>query len=43
MESTVLGLVLDSSAVIAAERKSQSVTALIEAILAAFGPIELSL
>ena len=33
MESPVLGLVLDSSAVIAAERKRQSVTAFIEAIL----------
>ena len=43
MESSVLGLVLDSSAVIAAERKRQSVTALIETILAAYGPIELSL
>lgn len=43
MESAVLGLVLDSSAIIAAERKRQSVTALIEAIFAAFGPIELSL
>ena len=43
MESPVLGLVLDSSAVIAAERKRQSVTALIETILAAYGPIELSL
>jgi predicted nucleic acid-binding protein len=43
MESSILGIVLDSSAVIAAERKRQSVTALIEAIFEAYGPIELSL
>ena len=33
MDPTVLGIVLDSSAVIAAERKKQTVTQLIEAIL----------
>jgi tRNA(fMet)-specific endonuclease VapC len=43
MESAVLGLVLDSSGIIAAERKKQSVTGFIEAILAAHGPVELSL
>lgn len=43
MESALLGLVLDSSAVIAAERKKQSVIGFIEAILALHGPVELSL
>jgi len=37
------GLVLDSSAVIVAERKKQPVTDFIEAILTAHGPLELSL
>lgn len=37
------GLVLDSSAVITAERKKQSVTGFIEALLAAHGPVDLSL
>lgn len=43
MESALLGLVLDSSAVIDAERKKQPVTGFIEAILAAHGPVDLSL
>jgi tRNA(fMet)-specific endonuclease VapC len=43
MDSALLGLVLDSSAVIAAERKKQAVTGFIEAILAVHGPVELSL
>ena len=43
MESALLGLVLDSSTVIGAERKKQPVTGFIEAILTAHGPVELSL
>ena len=43
MDSTLLGLVLDSSAVIVAERRKQPVTEMIEAILLAHGPLELSL
>lgn len=43
MESPILGIVLDSSAVIAAERKKQSITAFIEAIFASKGPVNLSL
>ena len=43
MESTLLGLVLDSSSVIQAERKKLSVTGFIEAILAAHGPVDLSM
>ena len=43
MESALLGLVLDSSVVIEAERKKQPVTDLIEAIFAAHGAIDLSL
>jgi tRNA(fMet)-specific endonuclease VapC len=43
MESALLGLVLDSSAVIAAERAKQSVTRFIETIFAAHGPVDLSL
>ena len=42
MDATVLGLVLDSSAVILAERKKQSVAQLIEAIFVSHGPVELS-
>lgn len=37
------GFVLDSSAVIVAERKKQPITAFIESILAAHGPVDLSL
>lgn len=37
------GLILDSSAVITAERKRQSVTDFIESILAAHGEVDLSL
>lgn len=37
------GLVLDSSAVITAERKKQPIAGFIEAILAAHGPVDLSL
>ena len=43
MESHILGLVLDSSALITAERKKQPVPEFIEAILTAHGMIELSL
>jgi tRNA(fMet)-specific endonuclease VapC len=43
MESALLGLVLDSSAVIAAERKQQPITEFLEAIFAAHGPVDLSL
>jgi hypothetical protein len=43
MESAVLGVVLDSSVVITAERKSLSVPQLVEAIQTAYGEIELSL
>ena len=43
MESTLLGLVLDSSTVFDAERKKQPVTAFIENILAAHDPANLSL
>lgn len=37
------GLVLDSSAVIVAERRKQPVTEFVESILAAHGPVDLSL
>lgn len=43
MESAVLGVVLDSSIVITAERRSLPVPQLIEAIHASHGEIELSL
>jgi tRNA(fMet)-specific endonuclease VapC len=43
MESALLGLVLDSSTVIAAERLKQSVADLIESIFRTHGPVELSL
>jgi hypothetical protein len=43
MESAVLGVTLDSSIVITAERKSLPVPQLIEAIQKAHGEIELSL
>lgn len=43
MAATLLGLVLDSSVAIAAERRKQSVPALIENILDDHGAIELSL
>jgi len=43
MESAVLGIVLDSSAVISAERNKQAVPEFIEAILRTHGPLELSL
>jgi predicted nucleic acid-binding protein len=43
MESALLGLVLDSSAVIAAERKQQLITEFLKAIFAAHGPVDLSL
>jgi predicted nucleic acid-binding protein len=43
MESAVLGVVLDSSIVITAERKSLPVPQLVEAIQEAYGEIELSL
>jgi predicted nucleic acid-binding protein len=43
MESALLGLVLDSSAVIAAERRKQSVLDFIESIFGTHGAIDLSL
>ena len=43
MEPTVLGIVLDSSAVIAAERKKLEVADFIDEILRAHGPVDLSL
>jgi predicted nucleic acid-binding protein len=43
MESPLLGLVLDSSAVIGAERNRQTVAAFIEAILLRHGPVDLCL
>ena len=43
MESTLLGIVLDSSAVIAAERQKLDVADFIEKILRAYGSVELSL
>ncbi len=43
MEPALLGLVLDSSAAIVAERKRQSVPDLIGGIFSAYGPLELSL
>jgi hypothetical protein len=43
MESALLGLVLDSSSVIGAERMKQPVTGFIESILASYGPVDLSL
>lgn len=42
MESAHLGLVLDSSVAIAAERRKQPIAAFIEAILTAHGPVDLS-
>ena len=43
MASSLLGLVLDSSTVIAAERRKESVSDFIESILRAHGPLDLSL
>jgi len=43
MESAVLGVVLDSSIVITAERRRLPVPQLVEAIETAYGQIELSL
>jgi predicted nucleic acid-binding protein len=43
MESALLGLVLDSSAVISAERNKQPIPEFIEAILRTHGPLDLSL
>ena len=43
MESALLGLVLDSSAAIAAERRKESITDFIESILRTHGPLDLSL
>jgi tRNA(fMet)-specific endonuclease VapC len=43
MESTLLGLVLDSSTAIAAERGKQSVPEFIEGLFRAHGPLDLSL
>ena len=43
MESALLGLVLDSSTVIAAERRKESITDFVGSILRAHGPLDLSL
>ena len=43
MASTIVGLVLDSSTAIAAERRKQSVREFMESILHAHGPVDLSL
>jgi predicted nucleic acid-binding protein len=43
MESSILGLVLDSSAVISAERRKESIPDFIESILNAHGKVDLSL
>src|SRR5215471_5608552 len=43
MESAILGLVLDSSTVIRAERNKQSIPEFIDAIFHAHGPLDLSL
>src|SRR5258708_38549426 len=43
MESTLLGLVLDSTSVISAERNEQPIPVFVEAILRMHGPINLSL
>ncbi len=43
MESAVLGVVLDSSAIITAERRSLPVPQLVEAIQTTYGEIEVSL
>jgi tRNA(fMet)-specific endonuclease VapC len=43
MATALLGLVLDSSTAIAAERSKQSVADFIESILRAHGPLDLSL
>jgi predicted nucleic acid-binding protein len=43
MESPLLGLVLDSSAVISAERNRQTISEFIEAISRRHGPLDLSL
>jgi predicted nucleic acid-binding protein len=43
VDSTLLGLVLDSSAVISAERNKQAIADFIEAILRMHGPLDLSL
>jgi predicted nucleic acid-binding protein len=43
MESAILGVVLDSSLVITAERKNLPVPQLVEAIQTAYGEIEISL
>ncbi|HEY3823084.1 MAG TPA: hypothetical protein VGL82_00930 [Bryobacteraceae bacterium] len=43
MATALLGLVLDSSTIIAAERSRQSVAGFIESILRAHGPLDLSL
>jgi predicted nucleic acid-binding protein len=43
MEPAQLGLVLDSSVVISAERSRQAIPVFVEAILSKFGPVDLSL
>ena len=43
MESPVLGVVLDSSVIIAAERKGQTVEALLTFIRHTFGEIEIAI
>lgn len=43
MESSILGLILDSSVIIAAERKRQTVEELLRAVEQGFGEIELAI
>lgn len=43
MEPAVLGLVVDSSVIIAAERRKQSVTELLRAIQSSHGPVRVLL
>ncbi|MGO9259468.1 MAG: PIN domain-containing protein [Bryobacteraceae bacterium] len=43
MESSLLGLILDSSVIIAAERKSQTVEDLLASVQQAFGEIEIAI
>jgi tRNA(fMet)-specific endonuclease VapC len=43
MESALLGLILDSSVIIAAERKSQTVEDLLASVQQAFGEVEIAI
>ncbi len=43
MESPILGLILDSSVIIAAERKRQTVEQLLTSVCQTFGDIEMAI